>query len=951
MADNTAEKLTEKQIEVFTLPEEIRDPLVLAELVDKEAAHYLFQSFFPHLPLDMIKDIDCGPINVRVDNWAHGYARLLDENVDHMSPEWRVHFAQIVMRCGDEEGAVKLVEQAYEEDPELVDGFARLGGLYRLHAYWAGAYNLMEKDVVAQRITPEWKLRYAEVVAEFRDFGQAERIVAEAYAENPEVQDGYARLGWCHVRRNDWHSAYRYMLLDAADDRLSPHWKIHFADAVVTNFGDLDRSFKLIDEAYQEDLTLRDGYSRIAWKYKLMLDYPEDYNFDGYESINWHLTTASLPLPDTIKHITKDMELGRLTPGKKTLLARLYALQNDMETARNLIVSAEAEKPGVANAYARISSGIVINDERIKTFIKTFRQNTRETSDCLKSEPEIVNELVHSITPKNSKPNVILFGASGAGRSAFHKLNGWYNIVGFCDNDPKKQGKTILGQPVFPPEALIDLTYDKIIVCSMFEDEIIMQLIENLKISEEKIERADLPLTAGLLRRLADVSGKEKFDLEHVKSMAETIFATCNTYNSLKKCDDAISTIANYIARLPNIRKKTRSLTKNDNPVRIVICVQRIKAGHQDSHVLHFFAIAAELVKHAHAEVHIVSTHENQMHAKEVGFIPCQTQLNKYFSQKVSRNIIDEKHLKHIYLHYFDNIGLNGTIESSKKILDINPDVIIYPSGRNFGNESTVIRRILHNFLPTVFIFTNYVDLVDKYNDLIISSGNHNINSRYKDLPVIAQLYPGLESNWKKLTYNQPLNNNPIIISAIAGNRMSQAFQNMPEESIRSLMCILDKVPSSTWYLVGASNKKNLMDSHPLIRHYAQKDRIRIFPRLLPNEFESLVSKSQLYISPPHFYGGGASSIIACKNGVPILCFKDSDVASRQPPHLVFDNSQIDKFTELAIDLLQDDHKHQEVAREQHEWVTRLGRSKTVKFYNLLCLAARTAKNRLVNFN
>lgn len=941
MIDNTAEQLKEKPIEIFTLPEEIRDPLVLAELVDKEAAHYLFQSFFPHLPLDMIKDINCGSITVRVDNWAHGYARLLDENVDHMSPEWRIHFAQIVMRCGDEEGAIKLVEQAYKEDPELMDGFARLGGLYRLHSYWAGAHNLMKKDVELDRISWFWKLQYAEIVAELESMQNAVSLVESVYKEHPEATDGFAILGGVFNRQGKSLNAYEYLYLDYEKNKLSAKRKLLLSRLTLRCLNDLNESKRLVAEAYSEDKDISDGYAILAMTMISKSSYYSEYDQLGLIPAQ---PAKNKIVESAILLFNKDDKLQRLTPIMRTTLARLYAQINNEEKAIKNVILAEKKQKNLTNSYAKVQSGLVLNDKMIKPYIMKLKKQLLPNTSS--EESAILIEAISAISPKKTKPSVILFGASTAGRNSFHKLNGWCEIIGFCDNDIKKQGEIILGKPIFSPEHLSDMQYDKIIVCSMYENEIIKQLVDDLKISDKKIERANLPLSVGLLRKMANVSYKEDVDLRYLKFMTEVITTACNSYHSFKNCDDSISIIANYVKRLPSVQEKSKKITPNEKPTKIALCAQRIKAGHQDSHVYHFFAIAAELAKYADAEVHIIATHENQLHEWRSGFIPYQTQLNKYYVQKIASSIIDETYLQRIKLHYLDSIGIDTIIKTAEKIIDINPDVVIYPSGRIYGNESTAIRRVIHNFIPSVFIFTNHIDPADKYNDLIIASTQHKINTVYNNLPVRIQLQPGFESRWKNLIYNKLSKNNQVMISTMAGNRMAQAFKTMPEKTIQSLVSILDNVSSCTWYLVGASNINALINSHPLIRHYAKKRRIIVLPRLLPNEFESLISKSQLYLCPPNFYGGSASSIIACRYGVPILCFSDSDIASRQPSHLVFKDNQINEFIELAIKALLNEETHRMIVAEQHDWIRYLGQSRTENFYNLLCLAAKNSKSR-----
>lgn len=64
-------------------------------------------------------------------------------------------------------------------------------------------------------------------------------------------------------------------------------------------------------------------------------------------------------------------------------------------------------------------------------------------------------------------------------------------MIGFVDNDQRKQGGTYLGLPVHAPEALKTLEYDRIVICSMYVDEIQDQLNLQLEIPFEKIDVLD----------------------------------------------------------------------------------------------------------------------------------------------------------------------------------------------------------------------------------------------------------------------------------------------------------------------------------------------------------------------------------------------------------------------------------------------------------------------------
>lgn len=76
---------------------------------------------------------------------------------------------------------------------------------------------------------------------------------------------------------------------------------------------------------------------------------------------------------------------------------------------------------------------------------------------------------------------IILFGANQDGKNALNTLKPfiWMNqvtIVAFLDNDSRLHGSVLESIPIYPPSIVPKLSYDKIIVCPIFKEEITEQL-------------------------------------------------------------------------------------------------------------------------------------------------------------------------------------------------------------------------------------------------------------------------------------------------------------------------------------------------------------------------------------------------------------------------------------------------------------------------------------------
>lgn len=85
--------------------------------------------------------------------------------------------------------------------------------------------------------------------------------------------------------------------------------------------------------------------------------------------------------------------------------------------------------------------------------------------------------------------NILIFGA-GMGGKLFIKENEKtkeYNILAIIDNDEKKHGQIILGYKIIGPKEISRYEYDQILIASMYILDIKEQLVEELKVQDDKI--------------------------------------------------------------------------------------------------------------------------------------------------------------------------------------------------------------------------------------------------------------------------------------------------------------------------------------------------------------------------------------------------------------------------------------------------------------------------------
>lgn len=91
------------------------------------------------------------------------------------------------------------------------------------------------------------------------------------------------------------------------------------------------------------------------------------------------------------------------------------------------------------------------------------------------------------------KSKVVIFGVGKGGHNALediqHRLP-QYEVIAFCDNDPKKQGQTYRNIAIESPTALATLNPDIVVIASSYAVEIWQQLWD-MDFAMDKVEVID----------------------------------------------------------------------------------------------------------------------------------------------------------------------------------------------------------------------------------------------------------------------------------------------------------------------------------------------------------------------------------------------------------------------------------------------------------------------------
>ncbi len=261
---------------------------------------------------------------------------LTDERDDRMTPGFKLNLAVLLaMQCKPDE-VLRHVESAYADDVTLKDGYARVGWQY----FWPKkeydhTIRWLEMDKRLGRLSPAQFVNLARVYAARGDFEASVDLVKEVYAANPDLKDGYARTAWAAYGSDPAErlKALPWLEKDYAENRLSPSHMLNLA-FLRAQRGDLDAASGLVEEAYRQNDTLKDGYARIGW-------------------------TAFASKPDerikAYPYLEKDYGVGRLSPGHMLNLALLHAQKGDLDAASRLVEEAYRHNDTTKDGYSRIA--------------------------------------------------------------------------------------------------------------------------------------------------------------------------------------------------------------------------------------------------------------------------------------------------------------------------------------------------------------------------------------------------------------------------------------------------------------------------------------------------------------------------------------------------------------------------------------------------------------------
>jgi tetratricopeptide (TPR) repeat protein len=239
------------------------------------------------------------------------------------------------------------VENAYTENPDLKNAYARIGwNIYWREKNYAKVIEWIEKDLnmdgiqygptdhrsTMTRLSPAWRCRYAQALAAQGDVTAAREQVAEAYAADKTLKDGYARIAWAHFyKKQDYASIRLWIERDEKNRELSPAWQLQYARVIAKTEG-IEAALPMIEKACNEEPKLENAYCSIAWEHYV----PKDHAFEK-----------------VIPYFEKDYQRGHPTGRWQALYAVALSFIGRGYEAEKFVKNAYKANNQLVNGFAR----------------------------------------------------------------------------------------------------------------------------------------------------------------------------------------------------------------------------------------------------------------------------------------------------------------------------------------------------------------------------------------------------------------------------------------------------------------------------------------------------------------------------------------------------------------------------------------------------------------------
>jgi tetratricopeptide (TPR) repeat protein len=178
-----------------------------------------------------------GWIGTRDQDWK-GVLDLMikDQEIERLSPEWKIKLAMMLVFNDKYSDAVKLVDILYSQNRDIRDGYSTVGWFnYLSTGHENELYHLVKKDTALDRLSTKGKRFKSWSMAMQGKIDQATTLMESIYAEIPTLQDGFSVMGWESIKRGRTEEGLNLMGKDYLLKSLSSHWLMNYTYQLAMN--------------------------------------------------------------------------------------------------------------------------------------------------------------------------------------------------------------------------------------------------------------------------------------------------------------------------------------------------------------------------------------------------------------------------------------------------------------------------------------------------------------------------------------------------------------------------------------------------------------------------------------------------------------------------------------------------------------------------------------------
>lgn len=247
---------------------------------------------------------------------------------------------------------IAALRQLYEDHPAQSGIGLYLADQLRAKGRDSDARRLLETDRDLHRMSPQEKYALACIAAREGDGDAACRLMTQAYADLPDLQNGFLEVAWLKAADGDWPCALAIAQRDESAERVTPSWQPPLA-SLYAHTGQWEHAAALIESAYAQDADLTDGFSMIGAIHA--------------ESAHWQ---------SAIDWYARDLSADRLSPAWRINLALIEAKRENLNSALAHVNVAYDQNAELLDAYARL--GWLFAEQRDWARANEFMSKDRE---------------------------------------------------------------------------------------------------------------------------------------------------------------------------------------------------------------------------------------------------------------------------------------------------------------------------------------------------------------------------------------------------------------------------------------------------------------------------------------------------------------------------------------------------------------------------------------------